>query len=133
SCRQSPWAAPRRLPPRSRTGAGRAGPESSPSAAHAPVQGYPAGLRPLSSRGGLPGCKGSSCRKRMETREEVVMPIPTLTFGRTGHESTRVLFGGAAVGSVTQDTADRTLEVLLSYGVNHLDVAASYGYAELRI
>jgi aryl-alcohol dehydrogenase-like predicted oxidoreductase len=69
----------------------------------------------------------------METREEVVMPIPTLTFGRTGHQSTRVVFGGAAVGSVTQDTADRTLEVLLSYGVNHLDVAASYGDAELRI
>src|ERR1700730_11993111 len=61
------------------------------------------------------------------------MPIPTLTFGRTGHQSTRVLFGGAALGSVSQDVADRALEVLLRYGVNHLDVAASYGDAELRV
>src|SRR4030081_234026 len=61
------------------------------------------------------------------------MPIPTLTFGRTGHESTRVVFGGAALSSVSQDTADRTLEVLLTHGVNHLDVASGYGDAELRI
>src|SRR5947208_15770395 len=61
------------------------------------------------------------------------MAIPTLTFGRTGHESTRVLFGGAALGSVSQDVADRTLEVLLRHGVNHIDVAAAYGDAELRV
>ena len=61
------------------------------------------------------------------------MAIPTLTFGRTGHQSTRVLFGGAALGEVSQDVADRTLEVLLQHGVNHLDVAASYGDAELRV
>ena len=61
------------------------------------------------------------------------MPIPTLDFGRTGHQSTRVVFGAAALGSVSQDTADRTLEVLLRYGVNHIDVAAGYGEAEVRI
>lgn len=61
------------------------------------------------------------------------MAIPTLPFGRTGHESTRVLFGAAALGRVAQDVADRTLEVLLAHGVNHIDVAASYGDAELRI
>jgi aryl-alcohol dehydrogenase-like predicted oxidoreductase len=61
------------------------------------------------------------------------MPIPTLAFGRTGHESTRLIFGGAALGNVTQDVADSALEVLLRYGVNHLDVAASYGEAEVRI
>jgi aryl-alcohol dehydrogenase-like predicted oxidoreductase len=54
-------------------------------------------------------------------------------FGRTGHESTRTIFGGAALGSVTQDEADATLELLLRYGVNHIDVAAAYGDAELRI
>jgi len=59
--------------------------------------------------------------------------IPTLTFGGTGHESTRTIFGGAALGRVTQDEADRVLELLLRYGVNHIDVAASYGDAELRI
>ena len=61
------------------------------------------------------------------------MPIPTLPFGRLGHQSTRTLFGAAALGAVSQDDADRTLEVLLHYGVNHIDVAASYGEAELRI
>jgi aryl-alcohol dehydrogenase-like predicted oxidoreductase len=54
-------------------------------------------------------------------------------FGRTGHQSTRTLFGGAALSRVTQEEADTTLELLLRYGVNHLDVAASYGEAELRI
>jgi len=50
-----------------------------------------------------------------------------------GHQSSRVLFGGAALGEVSQDVADRTLEVLLRHGVNHLDVAAGYGEAEVRI
>ena len=59
--------------------------------------------------------------------------IPTLEFGRTGHASTRTLFGAAALGGVTQEEADQTLEVLLKYGVNHIDTAASYGQSELRI
>jgi aryl-alcohol dehydrogenase-like predicted oxidoreductase len=54
-------------------------------------------------------------------------------FGRTGHTSTRILFGAAALGRVTQEEADQTLGVLLAYGVNHIDTAASYGEAELRI
>jgi aryl-alcohol dehydrogenase-like predicted oxidoreductase len=61
------------------------------------------------------------------------MAIEKLAFGRSGHMSTRTLFGAAALGAVTQEEADRTLEVLLQYGVNHIDVAASYGDAELRI
>ena len=54
-------------------------------------------------------------------------------FGRTGHLSTVTLFGAAAMARVTQDEADRALEVLLRYGVNHIDTAARYGDAELRI
>jgi len=61
------------------------------------------------------------------------MAIEKLPFGRTGHLSTRTLFGAAALSSVDQSTADRTLEVLLKYGVNHIDTAASYGDAELRV
>ena len=61
------------------------------------------------------------------------MPIPTLPFGRLGHVSTRTLFGAAALAHVSQAEADRTLETLLQYGVNHIDTAASYGDAELRI
>ena len=59
--------------------------------------------------------------------------IDKLAFGRTGHESTRTIFGAAALGGVTQAEADRTLDVLLEYGVNHIDTAASYGESELRI
>src|SRR6266446_5087995 len=59
--------------------------------------------------------------------------IPKAEFGRTGHKSTRVVFGAAALGHVTQQVADETLEVLLHYGVNHIDTAASYGDSELRI
>lgn len=61
------------------------------------------------------------------------MPLTTLPFGRTGHQSTRIIFGAAALSRVTQEEADRTLEVLLAHGINHIDVAASYGEAELRI
>lgn len=61
------------------------------------------------------------------------MAIPTLPFGRSGHQSTRTLFGAASLAAVTQKEADQTLEVLLQYGVNHIDVAAGYGDAELRI
>ena len=50
--------------------------------------------------------------------------ITTHAFGRTGHLSTRTLFGAASLGQVTQEEADRTLEVLLQYGVNHIDTAA---------
>ncbi|MGI8963953.1 MAG: aldo/keto reductase [Thermomicrobiales bacterium] len=59
--------------------------------------------------------------------------IATMPFGRTGHQSTRILFGAAALGSVTQDQADRTMELLLEHKINHIDVAASYGEAELRL
>jgi len=61
------------------------------------------------------------------------MMIARQMFGRTGHNSTRTLFGAAALGRVTQAEADSTLEVLLQHGVNHIDTAASYGDAELRI
>ena len=59
--------------------------------------------------------------------------IETSPFGKTGHQSTRILFGAAALGGMKQDKADRVLEVLLEYGINHLDTAASYGESELRI
>jgi aryl-alcohol dehydrogenase-like predicted oxidoreductase len=59
--------------------------------------------------------------------------IPTDTFGRTGHRSTRAIFGAAAFSTVTQAEADRTMELLLRFGVNHIDTAASYGDAELRL
>ncbi len=59
--------------------------------------------------------------------------IPLQPFGKTGHDSTRILFGAAALGSVTQDEADQTMELIRGHDINHIDVAASYGEAELRL
>lgn len=61
------------------------------------------------------------------------MTIDKARFGRTGHQSSRTIFGAAALGNVSQTEADRTLDLLLEYGVNHIDTAASYGDSELRI
>jgi len=59
--------------------------------------------------------------------------IQQQAFGRTGHLSSRILLGAAAFSNVTQAEADAALELAISYGVNHVDVAASYGEAELRV
>ena len=61
------------------------------------------------------------------------MAIATSPFGRTGHESTRVIFGGAALYTATQAQADAVFDVVMRFGINHLDVAAGYGDAEVRI
>jgi aryl-alcohol dehydrogenase-like predicted oxidoreductase len=59
--------------------------------------------------------------------------ITKLPFGRTGHLSTRTLFGAAALYQVTQEEADRTMEVIFKHGINHIDTAASYGDSEIRL
>jgi aryl-alcohol dehydrogenase-like predicted oxidoreductase len=61
------------------------------------------------------------------------MAIEQIPFGSTGHESTRTIFGAAALSRVTQAEADDALTLLLEHGVNHIDTAASYGDAELRV
>jgi aryl-alcohol dehydrogenase-like predicted oxidoreductase len=59
--------------------------------------------------------------------------IEQYPFGSTGHQSTRVIFGAAALSAMKQDKADAILDLLLEYGVNHIDTAAAYGDSELRI
>jgi aryl-alcohol dehydrogenase-like predicted oxidoreductase len=59
--------------------------------------------------------------------------ISVQPFGRTGHESTRLIFGAAAIGNVSQAEADHTMEQIRAHGINHIDTAASYGEAELRL
>lgn len=54
-------------------------------------------------------------------------------FGRTGHESSRLIFGAAALGAMSQSRADATLEAAAAAGINHIDTAASYGDSELRL
>jgi aryl-alcohol dehydrogenase-like predicted oxidoreductase len=59
--------------------------------------------------------------------------IQRAPFGRTGHASSRTIFGAAALARMRQARADAVLETLFEYGVNHIDTAAGYGEAELRI
>ena len=59
--------------------------------------------------------------------------LPLADFGRTGHQSTRVIFGAAALGSMNQERADETLALITEAGVNHIDTAASYGESEDRL
>jgi len=59
--------------------------------------------------------------------------IETYPFGRTGHRSTRIIFGAAALGAMRQDKADEVLELVRGAGINHFDTAASYGDSELRL
>ena len=59
--------------------------------------------------------------------------IAVQPFGRTGHASTRIIFGAAAIGNVSQSDADQTMELIREHGINHIDTAASYGDAELRL
>ena len=53
--------------------------------------------------------------------------------GRTGHESTVVTFGAAGLGRVTQEAADTAIEQFIEAGVNHIDIAPSYGEAMERM
>ena len=59
--------------------------------------------------------------------------VPRAPFGSTGHESRRTLFGAAALGRVSEAEADRALELVLRYDLDHIDTAASYGDSELHI
>jgi predicted aldo/keto reductase-like oxidoreductase len=83
----------------------------------------------------VPGTSGAwkDVNNRLRNEEQEKYMIPKLAFGRSGHLSTRTLFGAAAFSQVSQAEADQTMEVLFKYGVNHIDTAASYGDAELRL
>ena len=59
--------------------------------------------------------------------------LPTAPFGSTGHQSTRVIFGAAALGGMSQERADTTLANVSEWGINHIDTAASYGASEDRL
>lgn len=59
--------------------------------------------------------------------------IERIPFGRTGHASSRAIFGAAALASMKPARAETVLEMLLTYGVNHIDTAAGYGDSELRV
>ncbi len=54
-------------------------------------------------------------------------------FGRTGHQSTVAIFGGASLGEATQAQADAVMQRVIAAGINHIDIAPSYGNAEERV
>lgn len=53
--------------------------------------------------------------------------------GKTGHMSSVLTFGAAALGQVTQEEADAAIELAVGRGVNQFDVAPTYGEAEARL
>lgn len=59
--------------------------------------------------------------------------MQTRRFGRTGHQSTVAIFGAFALSESDQEEADRTMERVIEAGVNHIDVAPTYGIAEQRL
>jgi len=59
--------------------------------------------------------------------------METRRLGRTGHMSTIAIFGAAAFWQISQEDADKVMESIIEAGINHLDVAPSYGQAEIRI
>ena len=59
--------------------------------------------------------------------------METRRLGRLEHQSSVLIYGAASLGDVTQDVADESLQFALDAGINHFDVAASYGYAEIRV
>lgn len=59
--------------------------------------------------------------------------METRRFGRTGHMSTIAIFGGAAFSQISQEDADKVMEQVIEAGINHIDIAPSYGQAELRV
>ncbi|HEX2993460.1 MAG TPA: aldo/keto reductase [Anaerolineales bacterium] len=59
--------------------------------------------------------------------------METRRFGRTGHMSTVAIFGAAALWDISQKDADKVMESVIEAGINHIDVAPSYGQAELRV
>jgi aryl-alcohol dehydrogenase-like predicted oxidoreductase len=63
----------------------------------------------------------------------MAVDLPTAPFGRTGHSSTRLIFGAAALGGMSQERADATLAAVAEWGINHIDTAASYGASEDRL
>jgi aryl-alcohol dehydrogenase-like predicted oxidoreductase len=59
--------------------------------------------------------------------------IEKMPFGKTGHQSSRTIFGSVSLGRVSQSEADPVLDLLWEFGVNHIDTAPKYGDSELRV
>src|SRR5436309_12791139 len=130
----------RRTSPRPKTRSGSSGrPTSSTRTTTPGTRSSPSTARSIActpwwtgGRRPSPGSR-STCDEGPNRQQGAPAMIERRPFGRTGHLSTVTLFGGAALARASQADADRTLDLLLRYGVNHIDTAARYGDSELRI
>ena len=106
-----------------------------PGAARASRRSPPPSARPATATRSSTASRSAraASTRHCDTGRNLPAMIERAPFGATGHESSRAIFGAAALGSVSKRDADRTLELLLEHGINHIDVAAGYGDAELRI
>src|SRR5436853_5050287 len=78
------------------------------------------------------GAAGASGRLNDGQEYPAAMAMEYRRLGRTEHRSSAITFGSAMLGRVTQEQADTAISLALEHGVNHVDVAPSYGEAELR-
>ena len=83
----------------------------------------------------MPGAIGGTGPRieRPRERGSLQRMIERIPFGRTGRESSRVIFGAAALAAMRQERADQILDLLLAHGIDHIDTAAAYGDSELRV
>ena len=63
----------------------------------------------------------------------MVESIEKKPFGTTGHLSSRAIFGSFCIGRASQEEADRVLDIILRFGINHIDTAPAYSDAEVRV
>jgi aryl-alcohol dehydrogenase-like predicted oxidoreductase len=77
--------------------------------------------------------KADPMRARGGRKVARMAALPVAPFGRTGHDSTRLIFGAAALGSMSQERADATMALVDEAGINHIDTAAGYGASEERL
>ncbi len=68
-----------------------------------------------------------------DSAEPAFPSVETLPFGNTGHASTRIIFGAAALGAMSEERAARTMDLFIERGINHIDTAAIYGESEVRL
>lgn len=85
----------------------------------------------MTSTGLGPNLLQAGTRRGLAGRLDQV--IETAAFGSTGHRSSRIIFGAAALGAMTQERANATIEQVRAAGINHFDTAASYGESEDRL
>ena len=59
--------------------------------------------------------------------------METRIFGKTGVKVSIIAMGGCGLGYVDQNEADKAIQLALDHSINMIDVAPTYGNAEIRL